>query len=127
MADNLVDARTDALGKAFIVQAGRNGIIVPAILHANIIYLLRCHARPDSRSDGIETACIYLTCDADAFNLFWGLYKIARRHFPTLVFPIHHLLVKLCNGNARQAMPPFLLKFHTSSTFKLGCKNTIYN
>ena len=97
MTYHFIDGCTYALRVALIVEAGRNRIMILAILHTEVIDLLSIDTRTDHLGNSIETACIYNTTLADAFYLFWSLNQVAGRHKLTLIFPKHHLLVELCN------------------------------
>ena len=112
MANHLVDRGAYALRITFVVEAGRNGVIVLAILHAEVVNFLGVQSRTDNLSNGVKTARVNDTTLADAFYLFWSLNQVTGRHQLTLIFPIHHLLVELCKRLTRQAMPSFLLNHY---------------
>ena len=109
MTYHFIDGCTYALRVALIVEAGRNRIMILAILHTEVIDLLSIDTRTDHLGNSIETTCIHDTTLANAFYLFWSLNQVAGRHKLTLIFPKHHLLVELCNRLTRQTMPSFLL------------------
>ena len=73
------------------------------------VLILGVQTRTDNLGNGVKTACVNDTTLADAFYLFWSLNQVTGRHQLTLIFPVHHLLVKLCKRLTRQAMPSFLL------------------
>ena len=109
MANHLVDRGAHALRIALVVEAGRNGVVILAILHAEVVNFLGVQTRTDNLGNGVETACVNDTTLADAFYLFWSLNQVTGRHQLTLIFPIHHLFVELRKRLTRQAMPSFLL------------------
>lgn len=80
MAHHLVDAGAHTLRVALIVEAGRNGIVVLAVLHTDIIYLLGVHTRTNSLCHSVETTRIHYSALADAFYLFWSLDQLACRN-----------------------------------------------
>ena len=108
MTHHLVDARAHTLGKSLIVQTCRNSTMGLAIGHADVVYLLGVHTSMNLPCHLVEHTGIHHTGPADAFNLLFGKDKVARGHLLSLIFPIHHPLVQLREGLARQAMPSSL-------------------
>ena len=53
MANNLIYTSTNALRITFIIQTSRNGVMIFAILHTNIIYFLRIHSYMNGLCNGI--------------------------------------------------------------------------
>ena len=109
MANHFVDRGTNALRITFVIETRRNGIMILAILHAEIINLLGVDSRTDHLGYRIKTTGVYDTTLADAFYLFWSFNQVTGRNKFTLVFPKHYLLVELCKRLTWQAMPSFLL------------------
>ena len=105
----LVDRSTNTLRIAFIVEAGRNRIVILAVLHAKVIDFLCIDTRADHLSYSVETTGINDTALADALNLLRSLNQVAGRNQLTLIFPKHHLLVELSKRLSRQAMPSLFL------------------
>ena len=126
MANHLVDARAHALRKSFIIQTGRNRVVILAILHANVIDILGRDAGTDDGCHSIQTARVHFAGNANAGNLLGRFNHIARGHQLPLVFPVHHLLIELCNGLPRKTVPSFFLEIHIL-LFKLVQKYNIYS
>ena len=68
MAHYFVDTRTDTLGKAFIIEAGRYGTVGCTVVVADMIYLQRVHTRTDMFGHFIEYAGIHDA--ASAYSLY---------------------------------------------------------
>ena len=112
VANHLIDTRTNAFRIALVIEAGRYGIMILAILHTDVVDLLRVHTWADSFSHRIKTARIDDTALTDTLNLFWSLDQITSRHQFALIFPKHHLLIKVGQRLTRQAMPSSFFNNH---------------
>ena len=119
MAYHFVDARADAFRVSFIIQAGRNRIVVLAVLHTDIVNLLCVHPYVDSFSNGIQTARIYHSALADAFNLLRRLDKVACRNQFALLFESHYLQIHIGRLLPWKTVPPFLFQLHNTYIFVL--------
>ena len=88
--------------------------MLTAVGHADIVYLLGVHTGMNLSGHLVEYAGIDDTCPADALNLFLVENQVARGHFLTFVFPIHHFPVEFRRFLSRQAMPSSFLIQHFS-------------
>ena len=91
MTHNFINTCAYTLRISLIVQAGRDCIVVLAILHTDIINLLCIHSCVDSLSDSIQAACINYTTLSDTFNLLRCLNHITCRNEFALLLKSHYL------------------------------------
>ena len=112
VANHFVDAGTHTLGIALIVEAGGNGIMVFAILHTDVVYLLSVHSFVYLGCHCVQTTSVDDTALTNTFNLFGRLNELTCRHEFSSFFQIHHLQVQLCGLLSWQTMPSFLLEYH---------------
>ena len=116
VANHFVDRGADAFGEAFIVETCRDGIMLLAILHADVVYLLRIHSWMNSSSNSIKHASVDNTSAPNTFNLFRGFYEISCWYELAFVLPIHDGAIHLCGFLSRQAVPTsFFQSYHANN------------
>ena len=106
---HLIDACTYRLRESLIVEAGRNSVMILAILHADIIYLLSVHSCVDMLCYLIQNTRVHNTGTTYAFYLLVVENQIASRHKLTFALPVHHLLIHLGERLTGKTMPTFFL------------------
>ena len=106
---HLIDACAYRLRESLIVEAGRNSVMILAILHADIIYLLSVHSCVDMLCHLIQNTRVHNTGTTYALNLFFVENQIASRHKLTFALPVHHLLIHLGERLTGKTMPTFFL------------------
>ena len=91
MTYNLIDTCAYTLWISLIVQAGRDSVMILAILHTDIINLLCIHSYVDSLSNSIQAACIDYTTLSDTFNLLRCLNQVTCRNEFALLLKLYYL------------------------------------
>ena len=112
---HFVDACADTLRETFIVQAGRDGIVLLAVFHADVVNLQSRHSCMNILCHFVEHAGVHHTSSTDALYLLGCLNQIARRNQFAPAFPVHYFFVEFRGSLSRQATPTSFL--HNSNFF----------
>ena len=119
VAHHLVNRGAHTLGIAFITQTGGCGIVLLAVCHTDIVYLLRGHPHMYLAGHLVETTRIDQSTLTDSLYLFGSLDERPRGHLLAFSLPIHYLLVQLCRLLSGQTVPASFLMKHLLMLKKL--------
>ena len=122
MTNDIVDACTDTLRKALVIERSRDTAMIKGVFMNQAVDILSRHASLYLVCNKIKGSIGNLATLADARHLLRRLYQVAAGHQVTAGLPVEDYLVHLCERLAVRHNPVSLyLTWHISVVISAGC------